>query len=153
PDAVRIAAFGYNEIVGRDAARIANGKRERLDRIANGTPNLHNGKTSPKKRLGLAWQKIAHALRPGPFGVVVMHARHDLANSARLAQIIIGRTQRVIEYKYPRGASLGFNEIFDLRVIDLAHFLVVEEVANFGVMTQKSKTLLLEYEAVRECTA
>ena len=77
--------------------------------MANGTPHLHNGKTSPKKRLSLAWQEIAHALRRGPFGVVVVHARHDLANPARLAHIIIGRTQRVIEYKYPRGASLGFN--------------------------------------------
>src|SRR5262249_5888589 len=109
PDAVRITAFGYNEIIGRDAARIANGERERLDGMANGTPHLHNGKTSPKKRLGLAWQEIAHALRSGPFGVVVVHARHDLANPARLAQIIIGRAQGMIEYKYPRGASLGFH--------------------------------------------
>src|SRR5262249_46753088 len=43
PDAVRITAFGYNEIIGRDAARIANGERERLDGMANGTPHLHNG--------------------------------------------------------------------------------------------------------------
>ena len=119
PDAVRITAFGYNEIIGRDAARIANGERERLDRMANRTPHLHNGKTSPKKRLGLAWQEIAHALRSGPFGVVVVHARHDLAKLPLLAQVFIGRAQRVIEYKYPRGASLGFHEIFDLRVIEL----------------------------------
>jgi hypothetical protein len=40
---------------------------------------------------------------------VLRSLEHDLANPARLAQITIGRTQRVIEYKYPRGASLGFN--------------------------------------------
>ena len=77
--------------------------------MADRPPDLDDGEATGEERVGFLEQDVAHPLRSRPFSVVVVHARHDLANPARLAQIIIGRAQRMIEYKYPRGASLGFN--------------------------------------------
>src|SRR5262245_10176900 len=48
-------------------------------------PHLHDGKAPLQELVGLVREQVAHALRAGTFGVVVVDAAHDLADLARLA--------------------------------------------------------------------
>src|SRR5712691_4113670 len=67
-DAVWIPALGHDEIIEREAARIADGEWIRFDRKPNRTPHLHDGEAAAQKLVGFLRQKIAYALRAGPFG-------------------------------------------------------------------------------------
>src|SRR5262249_29141293 len=96
-DAVGITALAYQKIVERDAARIADAEREALDRMADRPPHLHDGETALQQRVGLLRQQVAHALRAGPFGVIVVRAAHDLADLARLALVVVGGAQGMVE--------------------------------------------------------
>jgi hypothetical protein len=59
---------------------------------------LNDRETAAQQVVGLVGQKVAHALRARPLGIVVVHPWHDLANLACLARGIIGGAQRMVEY-------------------------------------------------------
>src|SRR5260370_2065124 len=143
-DPVGIAALAHDEIPRRDAARVADRKREALDRMADRPPHLHDGEAALQQVLGFVRQQVAHALRPPPFGVASVHAAHDLADLACLALIRVGGAQRVIEYDHARGAALGLHQRLHLRVVDLAYFVFVEEIGDLGVVTDKTEALAIE---------
>src|SRR5271166_4889866 len=90
-DAVRIPALGYDEVIGAEAARIADRQRKRLDREPYRTPHLNDGEAAAQKLVGFLRQQIPHALRTGPLGIVVVHTANDLTNPACLAQLVVGR--------------------------------------------------------------
>ena len=50
-------------------------------------PDLDDREPALEQRLGLLAHDIAHALRPGPFGVVVMDAADDVADFLRFALV------------------------------------------------------------------
>ena len=69
--------------------------------MADRPPYLNDGKTALEQMLGLVRQQIAHALRPRPFGVIIVHALHRLADFPRLAVAIVAGAQRVIKHHDP----------------------------------------------------
>ena len=75
-----------------------------------------------------------------------MHARHDLADLALCAHLIVGRAQRVVEDDDARGAALGLHQRFHLRIVDAAHLVLVEEVGNLGVVADEAESITLECE-------
>src|SRR6266545_2046807 len=105
--------------------------RSEMTKSSNATlraSQMASGKVSTGCRIvRLVRQKVAHALRPRPFGIVVMRAAHDLADLARLAQRVVGRAQRVIEYDDALGPALGLHQRFHFRVIGALYFVLVEE--------------------------
>ncbi len=112
--------------------------------MADRPPHLHDGEAALQQFLGFVREQVAHALRTRPFGVVVVHAAHDLADLACLALIGVGGAQRVIEYDHARGAALGLHQRLHLRVVDLAYFVFVEEIGDLGVVTDKTEALAIE---------
>src|SRR5262249_10787813 len=107
PDTVGIAALRDYEIIGSDTARITDRDRESLDRMTDRPPDLHDRKTALEQFLGFVRQQIAHTLLRRPFGVVVVHALDDLAELARLAIVLVGGAQCMIEYDDAFRAGLG----------------------------------------------
>ena len=147
-DAIGIAALIHHEISGRDAAGVADGEREALDRMADRPPHLHDGEPALQEIVGLLRKKVAHALRAGPFGVVVVHAAHHLADLACLALLVIGGAQRMIEHHHARGAALGLHQRFHLGVIDAAHLVLIEEVGDRGIVTHEAEAFAVEHERI-----
>src|SRR5829696_1800732 len=90
-DAVGIAALGDDQIVGREAAGIADGERKCLYWMADRPPYLHDGEAAREKIIRLLWQEIAHTLRGRPLCVIDIHADHRLADFPALAVAIVGR--------------------------------------------------------------
>src|SRR5262249_38182463 len=115
-DAARLAALAEHKIAPREAARIAERRREALDRQGDWPRHLHDGEAALQELVGLVRDQVAHALRARPFGVIVVHAAHHLADLARLALFGVGGAQRVIEYDHARGAALGLHQRLHLRV-------------------------------------
>ena len=116
--------------------------------MADRPPNLHDRKAPLQQLISFVRQKIAHALRAGPFGVVVMHARHDFADLERFAHRIVPGAQRMIENDDARRAALGLHQRFHLRIIDAAHLGLVEEIGDLGVVAHEAEALALEVEVV-----
>jgi hypothetical protein len=73
-------------------------------------------------------------------------AAHDLPDLVGLAQLIVGRAQRVVEYLDARGPAFGLHQCLHFRVVDLAHFVLVEEIEDFGVVSNKTKPVALKRE-------
>ena len=122
--------------------------RERigLDRMPDRPPHLDDGETALEQIVRLVGQHVAHPLRRGPFGIVVVHATHDLADFLGLAQFVVGGAQRMVEHDDALGAALGFDQCFHLRVVDAADFVVVEEIADRGVMPHETEAVALQRE-------
>ena len=116
-------------------------------------PYLHDGETALEQRIGLIGEKIAHPLRAGPFGVVVVHARHDFADLEPLARHIVPAAQRMVEHDDARSAAFGFHQLFHFRIVDASNFLLVEEVGDFGVVTNEAKALAVELQVPGERAA
>ena len=75
-----------------------------------------------------------------------MDAAHDLPDLVRFAQLIIGRAQRVVEYLDARGPAFGLHECLHFRVVNCAYFVLVEEIDDFGVVSNKTKPVALKHE-------
>ena len=149
PDAVGIAALGDHEVVVGDALGVGDRERKSLDRMADRAPHLHDGEAPLEQFVRLVGQQVAHALRTRPFGVVVVHAPHHLADFLRLAQFVVGGAQRVVEHHDAPGSALGLHQGFHLGVIGAADFGLVEEIAHPGVVAHEAEAVALEREAVR----
>src|SRR6185312_4042826 len=149
-DAVWIAPLGDDEILRGHAARIAQRQREAFDWMANRPPHLNDGEAALQQALGLLPQEIAHALRPRPFGVVVVNAADDLAQLALFAHRIIGGAQRVVEDDDARRAGLRLDQRFHLRIVDAANLLLIEEVAHRRIVPAEPKAVGIEREAIGE---
>src|SRR5262249_12498006 len=129
--------------------RIADREREALDRVADRPPHLHDGEAAFQELVGLVREQVAHALRARPFGVIVVHAAHHLADLARLALIGVGGAQGVIEYDHARGAALGLHQRFHFGVVDAADFALVEEIGDLGVVRDETVALAIERKRLR----
>src|SRR6185436_8400789 len=100
PDPVWVATLRDHEIFRGNASRITDGERKGLDRMADRPPHLHDRKAARQQFLRLVRQQIAYTLLRRPFGVIVVHPLDDLAQLARLAIVLVGRAQGVIEYDH-----------------------------------------------------
>src|SRR5262249_44758991 len=138
----------YQKIVERNTARIADAEREALARMADRPPHLHDGETAVQQRVGFLRQQVAHALRAGPLGVIVVRAAHDLADLARLTLVVVGGAQGMVEDDDARGAALGLHQRLHLRIIDAADLVVVEEVDDLGVVANETEAMAIERERV-----
>src|SRR5689334_6445372 len=97
PDAMRIAALGDEQVARGDAVRVRHGKRVGFERARDRPPELHDGEAPREERLRLVAHQLAHALRPGPLGVVVVRGEHRLAHELRFALGLFARAQGVVE--------------------------------------------------------
>jgi len=88
------------------------------------------------------------ALRAGPFGVVVMHAAHDLADFVLLTQLLVGGAQRMIENKHPRRPALRLHQRFHLGVVDPPYLVLVVEIGHFRVVPDEAETVAVERKPV-----
>src|SRR3954469_6752306 len=147
-DAIGIATLIHHEIIGRDAAGVADGKREALDRMADRPPHLHDGEPALQEIVGLLRKQVAHALRAGPFGVVVVHAAHHLADLACLALLVISGAQGMIEHHHARGPALGLHQRLHLGVIDATDLILIEEVGDRGIVTHEAEAFAVEHERI-----
>src|SRR6478609_7009407 len=147
-DPIGIAALIHHEIIGRDAAGVTDGEREALDRVADRPPHLHDGEPALQKIVGLLRKKVAHALRAGPFGVVVVHAAHHLADLACLALLVISGAQRMIKHHHARGPALGLHQLFHLWIVDATDLVLIEEVRDRGIVTHEAEAFAVEHERV-----
>src|ERR1041385_8945357 len=89
--AVRIAALGADQVPRGEAARIGDRERIGLDRLVCRAPHLNDGEAPLEERVRFVRQEVAHALRAGPFGIVVVHVEHGLAHELRLALGLVAR--------------------------------------------------------------
>src|SRR5262249_30228189 len=144
PDTIWIAPLRNHQIVLGEGARIASRKREGLDWMADRSPHLNDGEPARQQLVGPVGEKVAQALWTRPFGVIVMNPADDLADPARLAELLIGRTQRVVEHDHLRGSGLRLHQCLHLRVIDPSYFTLVEEIAHRGLVTHEPKSVALE---------
>ena len=117
--------------------------------MADRPPHLHDGEAPLQQFLGFVRQQVAHPLRAGPFGIVVVHAAHHLADFARLARFVVGRAQRVIEHDHARGAALGLHQRLHLGVVDAPDLVLVEEIGDLGVVTDETEALAIERKRLR----
>ena len=145
-DAVRVAPLRDDEVVERHAAGVGDGERMGLDRIADRPPHLDDGEAVLQQLFGLVGQDVAHALRAGPFRVVVVGAAHDLADFLLLAERIVGGAQRVVEHDDALGAALRFDQRLHLGIVDALHFGFVEEVLHPGVVRHEPEAVDIEIE-------
>jgi len=79
--AVRIATLGADQVLRSEAAGVGDGEGIGLDRLIRRAPHLDDREAPLQQGFGFVGQQIAHALRPGPFGVVVVHVEHGLLTS------------------------------------------------------------------------
>src|SRR6266850_7566961 len=126
--AVRIAALGADQVPGGEAARVRDGERVRLDRLVDRAPHLDDGEAPLQQGFGFARQQVAHALRPRPLRVVVVHVEHRLAHQLRLALRLVARAQRVVEDDDARSAGNLLYQRLDLGVVDALQLVDIEEV-------------------------
>src|SRR4051812_24394057 len=82
-----------------------------------------------------------------------MYAAHRLADFPALAVIIIGGAPGVIEDDDAGRAAFGLHQGFHFRIIDPAHFILIEEVAHAGLVAHETKAIAIECEVAREGTA
>ncbi len=148
PLAAGIEPLGDDEVVERDAAGVADREREGLDRMPDRPPHLDDGKAPREQILGLVGQDVAHALRPRPFGIVVVRAAHDLADFLGLAQLVVGGAQRMVEHDDALGPALGFDQLDHFRIVDPPDFILVVEIAHLGRVIDKTETVAIELEAI-----
>ena len=83
--------------------------------------------------------QIAHALRPRPFGVVVVRGEHRLADQLRLALVLVARAQRVVEDHHARRAGLLLDDVFYFLGVDATATARVEEVLTLVGCGTKTK--------------
>ncbi len=143
-DPVRVAPLGDDQIVRRDGLRVAHRQRKGLHRIADRPPHLDDGEMPREQAVGFVRQQIAHALRSRPFGVIVVHPRHDFADLARRAVGVVGGAQGVIEHHDALGAALLFDQVDHLRIIDIADLRLVEEIGHGGFVPGELKAFAVE---------
>ena len=136
----------YRAFILRQRAGVGDRQREGLDRMADRPPHLDDRKAAAQQIVGLVRQQVAHPLRAGPFRVVVVHARDDLADLEGFAGGIVGGAQRVVEHDDARRAGLRLHQRFHLRIVDAPHFGLVEEVRDLGVVGDEMKAVVLERE-------
>jgi len=147
-DAIGVAPFGDDKIVGPHAARIGDGEWEALDRMTDRPPHLDDGEAALEKFIRLVRQQVAHPLGRRPFGIIVMHARHHLADLVLLAQLVVGRAQRVVEYDDALGAALRLHQRFYLRVVDVLNLIIVKEIDDLGIVRHEAEAVAVEYEVL-----
>src|SRR5215510_2642018 len=147
-DAIGIATLRYHEVTRRHAARIADGERKGLDRMADRPPDLHDREPSLQELIRLLWQQITHPLRPRPFRVVVVHALDDFPDLARLTILLVGGAQRMVEHDHAGRPALGLHQRFHLRVIDPTHLVLVVEIDDLGVVANEMEAVAIEREAL-----
>ena len=128
--------------------RVADRQREGFDRMPDRPPHLDDGEAARQQILGLVGKDIAHPLRPRPFGVVVVGAAHDLADFLRLAQLVVGGAQRMVEHHDALGAALGFDQLDHFRIVDPPDFILVVEIAHPGRMVDEAEAVAVELEAI-----
>src|ERR1700724_3728731 len=126
-DAGGIAPLGNHEVGELHAARVADRERERFDRMPERPPHLHDGEAALEQLLGLVRQEVAHALRAGPFGIVVVRALHRLADLVRLAIGLVGGAQGVVEHHDALRPGLRLYQGFHLRIVDPLDLVRIEE--------------------------
>ncbi len=147
--AIGIAPLRDDEVVERDAARVADREREALDRAADRPPHLDDGEAPRQQVFRLIGKQIAYALRPRPFGVVVVHAPHHLADFLLLAQLVVGGPQRMIEHDHAPRPALGLHQRLHLGIVDAPYLVLLEEIAHLGVVRDEAEAVLLEHEPIR----
>jgi hypothetical protein len=96
--------------------------------------------------LGLVGKKVAHPLRAGPFGVVVMGTVHRLADFLGLLVGLVSGAQRVVEHHDAARAALPLHQFDHLRVIDPLDLLGVEEVFHPGRVIDEAEAVHLQVE-------
>ena len=121
--------------------------------MADGPPHLHDGEAALQELVRLFGQQIAHALRPGPFGVVVVDAAHDLADLERLAHSVVGGAQRVVEDDDSRRAGFGLHQRFHLGIINPPQLGLGEKIGHLSVVMHETEAIALERETVGDAPA
>src|SRR4029077_18432003 len=128
------------------ASQMASGKLSTGWRIGRHTCQIANRRC--RHSAGLLRKKVAHALRAGPFGVVVVHAAHHLADLAYLALLVIGGTQRMVEHHHARSSALGLHQLFHLWIVDATDLVLIEEVRDRGIVTHEAEAFAVEHERI-----
>ena len=119
------------------------------DRLVDRAPYLDDGEATREQRLRLVAHEIAHALRSGPFGVIVVRREDGLANELLFAFAFVTRTKRVIENHHAPGARAPFDERLHLRVIHGLQLFGIEERLDRGLVLDKDEAVAFERQRSR----
>src|SRR6266508_5140791 len=142
-DAVRVNARAGDQLLRANAPRVSNGQWLSLDWISNRTPDLHDGKSALDQLVGLVGKQVAHALRAGPLGIIIVRVTYGAADLFRFTHRAVCRAQRVVKDQNTFCARHFLYQPFDLRVVNRAHFNFVIEISNFGIMVNEDKAFSL----------
>ena len=131
-DPVGIAPLVDDERLGLDGLRVADRQRVALDRMVDRPPHLDDREAALEQRLGLVAHDVAHPLRPGPFGVVVVDPADDVADFLRLALRRSLAVRSVWSNTTTRLAPLTcFDQLLAFRVVDPPDLGVVVKSATW----------------------
>ena len=108
---------------------------------------LYSAKRFFEPHLGLVGrQQVAHPLRAGLLGVVVVHAAHRRAQPA--LDGAVGGAHGVVEHHDLGRAGLAFDQRLDLGVVGRANLVLVVEVAHLGVVARQDEGLAVERQVL-----
>ena len=140
---VGMPPLGGDQVLGRDAAGVAQGQGRPHHRGEHAAPDLDHREASPQQRFRLVRQQVPHPLRSGPLGVVVVDPPDRTPDSLFLLGLLAPGTQGVVEDQHPRGPGGLPDQRLHLGIVHGAQLVLVVEVGHPGGLGPQHESLAL----------